>query len=202
MSFKIKCPNPDCRVILRIESKHIDPQNPKVRCPKCKKVFYIDMHGKKKPEEKTKILDDTVSENALAWLVVHDEKAKPQTYSLKKGKQVVGKKNTSKPCDIMINCADPYMSRNHCVIEVATDTKRNVIVLLSDCQSTNGTWLNAETKVKLGETEKIYLQDNDMLQLGMTKVIIKLRQGKINSHKQASEDVRNKPYGKTRILNL
>ena len=194
MLFNVKCSN--CGAMLRIDSNRINPQNPQIRCPKCKNIF-----GVKIPEEKTKIYAGQESEKALAWLVVHDENVKNQTYSLKKGKQVVGRKSISKPCEIMIECNDEYISRNHCEIEVREQNGR-IEVLLSDNKSTNGTWINAKEKVKLGKTEKLYLQDNDMLQIGMTKIVLKIKQGKINSKEKAIKEVVNRPYGETRILDL
>ena len=194
MLFNVKCSN--CGTMLRIDSTRIQPQNPQIRCPRCKNIFGVTI-----PEEETKIYAGQETEKALAWLVVHDENVKHQTYSLNKGRQVVGKKSISKPCKIMIECEDPYMSRNHCEIEVR-DQNGRVEVLLSDKGSLNGTWINAKENVKLGKTEKVYLQDNDMLQLGMTKIVLKMKQGKINSQENAIKEVVNKPYGKTRILDL
>ncbi len=203
MKTVFTCTNPSCGIELFVDEAAINPANPKVRCSRCKKVINIkealrqNTAGSPAHKGRKKIHKDEI----LAWLVVHDEHTERQVLGLKAGKHVVGRKSASKPCDVMIQCDhDPYMSRHHCMLEVRISQDGMPEVILSDNKSTNGTWLNAEEKVELQDEEKLFLEDNDMLQLGMTKVIVKIKQGAVATENDASAEVYRKPHGKTRII--
>lgn len=203
MKTVFTCTNPSCEIELYVDEAAINPANPKVRCGKCKKVINIKeaLNQKTKGASAQKTHKQVDKNEILAWLVVHDEHTERQVLGLKAGKHVVGRKSVSKPCDVMIQCDhDPYMSRNHCMLDVRIGQNGVPEVILSDNKSTNGTWLNAENKVELQEEEKLFLEDNDMLQLGMTKVIVKIKQGKVVTENDASAEVYRKPHGKTRII--
>ncbi|WP_162794241.1 FHA domain-containing protein [Runella rosea] len=117
----------------------------------------------------------------LGWLVVHDENAPEQTHTLRVGRQVIGRQNTTAPCDIMITTQDVYMSRNHCILEVKPSRTGGFEYLLSDrkmtngipeLMSANGTFVNAFEN-PLQPNDMVYLNDGDTIQLGQTKVVIK-----------------------------
>ena len=119
--------------------------------------------------------------NEAGWLIVHDENAPVQTYPLRIGKQIIGRKNSGLPCDIMIVTQDPYMSRNHCLLEVRPARSGGYDYLVSDVKmsngkpenmSSNGTFVNAFSK-PLQPSDMVYLNDGDTIQLGQTKVVIK-----------------------------
>ncbi|KAA0989253.1 FHA domain-containing protein [Dyadobacter aurulentus] len=121
------------------------------------------------------------SASELGWLVVHDENADQQTHPLRIGKQVIGRKSVSRPCDIMIETDDPYMGRNHCVLEVKPSRTGSYEFFLSDVKmtngipeqmSTNGTFINSQA-APLRPKDMVYLKDGDTIQMGKTKVVIK-----------------------------
>lgn len=89
------------------------------------------------------VLAPPVAGGAKGWLVVHDEKTFTQTFSLGLGKQVIGRKSETRPCDIMIDCNDPYMSRNHFIIDVVQKPGNIISYSLSDSGSKNRTFINA-----------------------------------------------------------
>lgn len=201
MKIVFKCTNASCGMDLSIDDTIINPANPKVRCSKCKKIIDLGpVLARKRLNNEKQAKKNT--QETIAWLVVHDENTDKQVFNLKAGKYIVGRYNQSKPCDVMIKCNDHYMSRNHCVLEVRASGSGIAEVLLTDNKSTNGTWLNAKELVALKEGEIIFLEDDDMLQLGMTKVIVKLKQGKIQSQQDASSEVFRKKHGKTRIIDF
>lgn len=117
----------------------------------------------------------------LGWLVVHDENAVQQTHPLRIGRQVIGRKSVSRPCDIMIETDDPYMGRNHCILEVKPSRSGSYEFFISDVKmtngipeqmSTNGTFVNAQPTA-LKPKDMVYLKDGDTIQMGKTKVVIK-----------------------------
>jgi hypothetical protein len=117
----------------------------------------------------------------MGWLVVHDENAAQQTHPLRIGRQVIGRKSVSRPCDIMIDTEDPFMGRNHCILEVKPSRSGGYEFFLSDVKmtngtpeqmSTNGTFVNAQPTA-LRPKDMVYLKDGDTIQMGKTKVVIK-----------------------------
>ncbi len=143
----------------------------------------------------------------LGWLVVHDENADQQTHPLRIGRQIVGRKSVSRPCDIMIETDDPYMGRNHCIIEVKPSRSGGYDFFLSDVRmtsgtpeqmSTNGTFVNAYPTA-LKPKDMVYLKDGDTIQMGKTKVVIKTLIAATNAE-DASRMVQETDYSPTVIL--
>lgn len=143
----------------------------------------------------------------LGWLVVHDENAEQQTYPLRIGRQIVGRKSISRPCDIMIETNDPYMGRNHCVLEVKPSRTGSYEYFLSDVKmssgiaeqmSTNGTFVNAQPTA-LRPKDMVYLKDGDTIQMGNTKIVIKTLISAASAH-DASRIVQETDYAQTVII--
>lgn len=143
----------------------------------------------------------------LGWLVVHDENADQQTHPLRIGKQVIGRKSVSRPCDIMIETDDPYMGRNHCILEVKPSRTGSYEFFLSDVKmtngmpeqmSTNGTFVNAQP-APLRPKDMVYLKDGDTIQMGKTKVVIKTLIT-VASAQDASRIVQDMDYAPTVII--
>lgn len=135
----------------------------------------------------------------VGWLVVHDENTRPQTYLLKYGKNIVGRKSDAKPCDVMIESEDGYMSRNHCVVEVQRNRAGVYEYVLSEVGSTNGTFINADAEKRMKPGDEIYLADGDTVQIGRTKVVLKtLRTAKDAA--DAGKIVRNNPVSHTVVM--
>jgi pSer/pThr/pTyr-binding forkhead associated (FHA) protein/ribosomal protein S27E len=119
--------------------------------------------------------------DAIGWLVIHDEYTESRTFSLRKGLNRIGRVSDSTPRDvnICIDTQDNYMSRHHCDIEVRQKPGTNGYeYILSDRDyggkkaSANGTFLNA--RKRLSPNDESPLQDNDTIQVGRTKVVLKL----------------------------
>jgi hypothetical protein len=143
----------------------------------------------------------------LGWLVVHDENADQQTHPLRIGRQVIGRKSVSRPCDIMIETQDPYMGRNHCILEVKPNRSGGYEYFLSDVKnssgvaeqmSTNGTFVNAHSTA-LRPKDMVYLKDGDTIQMGKTKVVIKTLVSAASAQ-DASRIVHNTDYTQTVII--
>jgi hypothetical protein len=134
---------------------------------------------------------------AIGWLVVHDEKTSTQTFDLHLGKQVIGRKSESVPCDIMIDCNDQFMSRSHFAINIVQNSRGLMVYELTDFKSKNRTLINEK---ELSLTDTYLLQDNDTIQAGETKLIFKNNDAVKNSN-EATELVKSKPYSKTILAN-
>lgn len=143
----------------------------------------------------------------LGWLVVHDENAEQQTHPLRIGRQVIGRKSVSRPCDIMIETEDPFMGRNHCILEVKPSRSGGYEFFLSDVKmtngtpeqmSTNGTYINAQPAA-LRPKDMVYLKDGDTIQMGKTKVVIKTLITAANAQ-DASRIVQDTDYSPTVII--
>ena len=134
----------------------------------------------------------------VGWLVVHDENAPSQTHSLSIGRQVIGRKNSNKPCTIMIETEDEYMSRNHAIIDVNIDPTGNYKYVLTDNNSMNGIRINAD-KNPLSSHDAVLLVDGYVIQMGMTKVVFKSFQT-VNNAQEATQIVRNQDYAPTVII--
>ena len=143
--------------------------------------------------------DENGATEQIGWLVVHDEITSAQTLPLTEGRNVVGRKSPDKPCQVMIDTTDQYMSRNHSVIEVSRLANGHCQYLISDCGSTNGTFINGSEHHQLSSYDQIFLKDGDTIQLGRTKVVLKTGQT-VSSSGQAQAVVSRKDYLKTVVL--
>ncbi len=205
----VQCANDACRSTFTIDtSKMAAGSRHTLRC-KCgtETKFQTPEAAPKRPTlnpNKTWVLDGPVSApvnqpEQVGWLVVHDENTAPQTIILKEGRNVVGRKSPDKPCDAMIDTTDVHMSRHHSVIEVSRRPDGHYQYLISDCGSTNGTFINANEQHKLSSYDRVYLKDGDTIQLGRTKVVLKTQQT-VDSPAQAQQVVTKKDYLKTVVL--
>ncbi|MEM7655233.1 MAG: FHA domain-containing protein [Bacteroidota bacterium] len=179
----IKCGN--CGSQLSFDESKLNPSQPLVKCPNCKSINRIKLPQiganplhtpTPQPEhDATMVLapePQAQTAQELGWIIVHDEHAPTQTFPLKAGENVVGRKSVSKPADIMIETHDKFMSRHHCMLRVAQDQRGQLQYLLSDLSSTNGTFLPEKDK-KLDTYDEIFLQDGDTIQAGRTKIVLK-----------------------------
>ena len=165
----ITCPS--CSARLRINEKALTAQNPFIKCVRCNSAVKVDLPSEPAPvlasEEKTFIFEPT----EVGWVVVHDESTETQTVPLKTGKQTVGRASVSKPCEVMIQTQDRYMSRHHLIIEVVKGKDGAYKYWVSDHpDSTNPTFINT-FPLKRGTI--LELVDGAIMQMGKTKVILK-----------------------------
>ncbi|MCY7359019.1 MAG: FHA domain-containing protein, partial [Rudanella sp.] len=182
-----------------------------IRCPKCGTISRsagdVALPPVAPPRAaprlaQTVVLNERPSMDAtgvIGWLVVHDENTTAQTFPLREGRNVVGRWSENKPADVMIATQDPYMSRNHSVIEVIRLVNGPYQYLISDCGSTNGTFINANPDQRLSAYDQVYLYDGDTIQMGRTKVVIKTGQSALTST-QAGRVVGQHKYLKTIIV--
>ncbi len=189
-----------CKARLNIPENN-RPGELKFKCPVCKTVNKLKVKEKKSIDsssDATQIKIPDSFDDIMGWLVVHDENTKTQTYNLKKGKNVIGRKSESKPCDIMIVTDDAYMSRNHFAIEIELGVK-GLEYLIYDVTSTNGTFINADKANRLNQVDKVLLNDGDTMQAGQTKIVLRTKK-MAGTAKNATNTVINTEHLKTVII--
>lgn len=202
----VRCTNDACRVSLRLPADAVASGKPvSLRCPKCGTVSRA-IPGVEMPKTtpaRTVVLNERPlisPDMPIGWLVVHDENTAPQTFPLREGRNVVGRLSETKPADVMIATQDPYMSRNHSVIDVARMGNGSFQYLIPDCSSTNGTFINADLNRRLSAYDQLlYLHDGDTIQMGRTKLVLKTGQS-VASTTQAGRAVARHGYLKTIIV--
>ena len=117
----------------------------------------------------------SVQPQRIGWLVIHDEYTETYTFDLRKGINRIGRHSDSTPRDvnIAIHTKDKYMSRHHCNIEVQWLERENRHkYVLTDRNSSNGTFVNAGKRIS--KRADISLRDGDTIQVGRTKLVLKL----------------------------
>ena len=125
--------------------------------------------------------NNRAASDAIGWLVIHDEFTESRTFALRKGLNRIGRASDTTPKDVNIGIEtqDRYMSRHHCDIEV----RQKISVggyeyILSDRDyggkraAANGTFLNA--RKRLTPMDELSLQDGDTIQVGRTKLVLKM----------------------------
>ena len=132
------------------------------------------------------------------WIFVHDENTRRQSFDLKPGKNIIGRKSAAY-ADIPIETNDEYMSRRHCLIEVISNENGGFEFRLSDFKALNGTFINGLSRKRLRAEDIILLKDGDTIQLGMTKVVIRVNDS-MASREQAQTEVHNSSYAPTVIV--
>ena len=94
-------------------------------------------------------------EGCVATLEQEQGPGAPRTIALLPGRYRIGKKPTDEPGVTTVTIADPYLSRDHAVIEVGA-----AALVLRDLGSTNGTMVNGQ------RVERALLEGGDLVQLG------------------------------------
>ena len=210
---QLVCTN--CRTSLVIKLTDKLPQNLTINCPKCKKQlsytlsdlqnrFEEQQQQAKEREQSPKqnnYQDDAtqIDTKDCGWLVVHDENAHSQIFPLKVGINIVGRKSPSKPCEVMIDTQDSFMSRNHCQVEVL-QRGNGYLFVIKDLGSQNGVFINADRNSRLKKDDEIYLQNGDTVQIGRTKVVLKVPTHRTPNKESAHTQVVNSDFSKTVIL--
>ena len=110
------------------------------------------------------------------WLIRHTEDQSSKTYSLWKGKNYIGRKLHDSLKPFIVIDEDLYISRVHAVI-IAEGEADNYNFYIEDsaasndsAASTNGSFLNGKEK---RITSKTKLNENDTIQIGVTKLILR-----------------------------
>lgn len=198
MNFTVVCGNRMCKSQIVVDTETLDLNNPRVCCQVCRQYSLLDKEflGRVLLEDQNRKLEK--QRVNVGFLVVHDENAPSQTFTIKAGKNVIGRKDEDKPCDIMIETGDTCMSRNHCVIEGKMERSGDFRLILSDPGSMNGTYLNSNSR-RLGKNDKVYLEDGDTIQMGKTTAVVKLLRSSRDAE-EARKMVRGMALPKTVVI--
>ena len=139
------------------------------------------------------------NKTAVAWLVRHTENQSAKTFPLYYGKNYIGRNDHSKGPTIVL-AEDPYVSRVHCQLEVININPLEITIcddaVFLGKPSKNGTYVNGNDNRLL---KKMIVNENDTIQVGMTKFAIK---GNNDSIKKIVREVEESEYMKTVIINL
>lgn len=188
--IRIKCSN--CGVMLKFRTDKLPAATVSIICPKCGtknkvtipkdklKQQINPVPNPKSEEEETDIQNDALDtplDGAMGWLVVHTENMEAKTYPLKKGTNKIGRLTSSNAnlLDVRLE-GDRYVSRKHCIIEVAGNRGKIGYILyeFKEKPSLNGTYLN-DKKYRIKPTDELYLEDGETIQIGRTKLVLKTK---------------------------
>ena len=140
---------------------------------------------------------NTSPDLVLAWLIRHTKNQSTKPFSLKEGLNYIGRNMQAGPSIVIDN--DPYVSRAHAIVEVERANPVRVSVYdtaLVGKPSKNGVYVNARPD---RITQRIYLNDGDTIQVGTTKMILKVGDSNINNIvKQVDES----EYMKTVVIDI
>lgn len=145
--------------------------------------------------------DKSIDRDVLAFLIRHTEQQSVKTYPLYEGKNIIGRTIKDGPYNTVIVDDDNYVSRVHAVIEIINDKNIEVIITDDDISngakaSKNGTYVNGnEKRIK----KPFKLSENDTIQIGMTKLILRYNNSNIN---KILDEVEESNYMRTVVINL
>jgi hypothetical protein len=136
--------------------------------------------------------------NPVAFLVRHTENRSAITFPLYSGKNLIGRSPDPNAHTIIID-DDAYVSRQHAIIEVYAGQSLQMYISDDSSQgkaSKNGTYINGnERRI----TKKTELRDNDTVQIGMTKLILRYNNTSIN---KIVNEVEESEFMKTVIIDI
>jgi pSer/pThr/pTyr-binding forkhead associated (FHA) protein len=143
---------------------------------------------------------DNNERRPVGWLVRHTENQPSKTFALYFGKNFIGRQPNLGGAEIIID-DDPFLSRMHALLEVTSTDPLQIVVSDDDSSnhgkaSKNGTFVNGNTK-RINRAER--LRENDTIQVGMTKLIIREAN---NNIRKIVDEVENSDYMKTVVINL
>ncbi len=184
-SLQLICGNPNCKVRLLIKDPH---KSTEAKCPVCGYINPLPgppvapksfLPG----EEHPTVLQKQALPTELGWLIVDDERVMPSILVLRLGINTIGRQSLLSPSDLMLTTPDEVMSRQHCTIEVRINRAGILEYILQDGaqrpdgwkNSLNGTYVNGNA-TRLGEYDRIYLNEGNVLQLGDTKLTLRTLQ--------------------------
>jgi hypothetical protein len=133
----------------------------------------------------------------LAWLVRHTENQSTKPFGLQMGLNYVGRTEQSGPTILIEN--DPYVSRFHAIFEVSPGSPARFFVAdasLMGKPSKNGVYINGQAQ---RITEKKQLFEGDTVQIGNTKLILRMNRENINN---IVRQVEESEYMKTVVIDI
>ena len=111
----------------------------------------------------------------VAWLIVHTEDKKPETFPVYEGVNYIGRKKKEDGANCIVLADDPFVSRTHAFIK-ARRINGDLQAALYDGDgskaSANGVFLNGkQTRIN----QNCSLAENDTIQIGTTKLVFKIK---------------------------
>lgn len=173
--IKIICPT--CQCILSVKYvEGIETKN--VTCPKCgvkhKYSEYQPYVAKQQKANSSQYMTDetelgSINTKATIGSLILPGGSEPA--KLKVGRNIIGRASSTSTATVQVNDATKTMSRNHYYIDVLVfgNTVRHLLSVVPEAK--NGTSLNG---VKLESTDKLVLNDGDIIRSGQVEVKFKL----------------------------
>jgi DNA-directed RNA polymerase subunit M/transcription elongation factor TFIIS len=158
---KIRCPKCDNHITFdekRIEAGHALA----FRCPHCGKNFSIKLKNKEKEIEDSPYGYIVVIENVFC---------EKQVIPLQLGENLLGRRSKGTEINCPIATGDMSMDRKHCVVYVE-EKINGTVISVKDYDSVTGTFVMNEI---LQKNEKRILSEGDIITLGATTLILKLK---------------------------
>ena len=145
-------------------------------------------------------LNNPHAKEPLGWLVRHTEKQTVITFTIFPGKNYLGRKKQDGLINFIVIDDDVFISRVHAVIDA--DETGEFEFYISDNElsnlgkpSKNGTYINGDDK---RISQKVRLSDNDTVQVGLTKLILKINRD--NNLKKIIKEVQSSKFMDTVII--
>jgi hypothetical protein len=165
----VRCPH--CGVGLKVDEGKLPVGISSFACPKCRGSIPTDVlsaggGGAATEETPTQVLRP-VSEGCGELRIEASSLTPEQTYQLKEGTFVIGRRAADGRNDIGIETGDRLMSRSHITIEVRRGAGGGYVHTLRDNGSKNRTYYNGRS---LEEGEVVVIKSGDEIMLGQTRV--------------------------------
>lgn len=139
------------------------------------------------------------SGSPVAFLIRHTENLSSKTFPLFSGKNFIGRLPDASANTIVID-DDAFVSRQHAVIEVNRGHNHTLIIVSDDSSqgkpSKNGTYVNGnQNRIN----QRVEIRENDTVQIGMTKLILRYNNTSIN---KIVHEVEESDFMKTVIIDI
>lgn len=185
---RIICPK--CNAVLDVNNTRNEEEK-QITCPSCKAILKVRFHAEQKPIEaktfpspqqkqpdkgETQLAGCNYGETQLSSELPRTQRTAELmfggiSYQLDEGHNVVGRKGTTSHATVQIETADRYMSRQHSIITVTTQSDGTIKVVLSNYQNKNMTLVDGQ-EIRNGDT--IRLTDGNCITMGHTTLTFKL----------------------------
>ena len=166
-TLKLRCPN-DGSVLVVLNQPGIERAF--VKCPVCKKRMpfrrfdIIEDGAQAGPNDDAETQIATTEMVCYHRLAVLNDPSTGESYKLKKGKNIIGRKSTDSSADIQLPCGDSKrMSREHLIIQVEGNSMDGYTFYASLYKAkVNATYVG-DAQVEYGDS--IILNDGDVIKL-------------------------------------
>jgi len=148
----------------------------------------------------TPVLKKKIFPEPPGWLIRHTEGQPVKTFTLSPGKTYIGRRADAALNPFIVLDDDPFISKVHAVVFVEECNPVSFYIMDSSSgdggkASRNGTYINGnEARI----TDKVRLQDNDAIQIGLTKLVLKLNN---NNIQEIIQEVIKSKFMNTVVIN-